>query len=141
MLKIKGVDKDLVIRYSLLVLTLFLIPLLSLFFIEGTTITSKLDFLFQIQKPFLVLGIMFVILFYLTKDKDTEEKPRLNYVFLILSIIMFLILSAVQIPFFDTLQAGLVKVNDYGIKYDRVGFIGNTFYKGETTLNKKLNFH
>ncbi len=139
MRRIKGVDKNTIIKYSLLVLTLFLIPLLSLFFIEGTTLASKLDFLFQIQKPFLVLGVMFVILFYLTKDKKIIKKPKLNYYFLISSIILFLILSALQIPFFDALQSGLIQVTDHGIKYDKVGFLGNTFYKGETTLNQNIS--
>ncbi|MFH1399784.1 MAG: archaeosortase/exosortase family protein [Candidatus Woesearchaeota archaeon] len=120
------------LRFAILIVILFLLPGLNAFFDEAPTLAGSFDFIFQIQKIYVMLAVFFLVFLYLGHDKLVKIKPSVNWL-IMLGLGLFVVIAYLQIPFFDALQLGLVRVGG-AISYDKVPFIGSSFYRGEFEL-------
>lgn len=131
-------DRTLIVRIiALLLLVGLILPLLNVLVVQGPDWPSRIDFLFHIQQPYMIVALIIVIFAYLAwskraKVQDERAAPRLALGLLAAALFCLVLWSHLQ--FFTALDAGAIRVTQSEILYDYGGLLGVRWPKGETLL-------
>lgn len=131
-------NRTLILRIiALLLLVGIVMPLLNVLVVQGPGWPSRIDFLFHIQQPYMIAGLIIIIFAYLAWSKRPEKQeeraaPRL--VLGLLAAALFCLVLWSHLQFFTALDAGAIRLTESEILYDSAGFLGVRFPRESTQI-------